>query len=69
MPPVDLTSGDEDEQDGPIADARQMDDARDLAAKNPNLNVSVLQRRLKIGGERAEEILEALEEEGLLVPG
>ena len=69
VPPVDLTSGDEDEQDGPIADARQMDDARDLAAKNPNLNVSVLQRRLKIGGERAEEILEALDEEGLLVPG
>ena len=69
VPPIDLVSSDEDEEGGLIADARQMDDARDLAAKNPNLSVSVLQRRLKVGGERAEEILETLEEEGLLVPG
>ena len=69
VPPIDLVSSDEDEEGGLIADARQMDDARDLAAKNPSLSVSVLQRRLKIGGERAEEILETLEEEGLLVPG
>ena len=68
VPPIDLVSSDEDDQGGLIADARQMDDARELAAKNPNLSVSVLQRRLKVGGERAEEILEALEEEGLLVP-
>ena len=69
VPPIDLASSDEDDQAGPIADARQLDDARELAAKNPNLSVSVLQRRLKVGGERAEEIREALEEEGLLVPG
>ena len=69
VPPIDLVSGDEEDQGGLVADARQMDDARELAAKNPNLSVSVLQRRLKVGGERAEEILEALEEEGLLVSG
>ena len=68
VPPIDLVSSDEDEQGGLIADARQLDDARELAAKNPSLSVSVLQRRLKVGGERAEEILEVLEEEGLLVP-
>ena len=68
VPPVDLVSGDEEDQGGLVADARQMDDARDLAAKNPNLSVSVLQRRLKVGGERAEEILEVLEEEGYLTP-
>ena len=67
VPPIDLVSNEDDDQGGLIADARQMDDARDLAAKNPNLSVSVLQRRLKVGGERAEEILESLEEEGLLV--
>ena len=69
VPPIDLVSTDEDDQGGLIADARQMDDARELAAKNPNLSVSVLQRRLKVGGDRAEEILELLEEEGLRVPG
>ncbi|MYE39126.1 MAG: hypothetical protein F4X27_02700, partial [Chloroflexi bacterium] len=39
-----------------------------LGARNPNLSVSILQRRLKVGGNRAEEILEELEEEGYLTP-
>ena len=65
LPDINLEANDE-EEGGLIVDARQMDDARDLAAKNPNLSTSVLQRRLKVGGERAEEILETLEEEGLL---
>ena len=63
LPVVNLLSGEDEEGEGDM-NARQMDDARDLAVRTPNLSVSVIQRRLKVGGERAEEILETLEEEG-----
>ena len=63
-----LTSEDDEEAESLGLDASQMDQARDLAARNPNLSASVLQRRLKVGGSRAEEILEELEEEGYLTP-
>ena len=66
--PINLVSTeDEEEGSGPV-DVEQMDLARDLAVRHPNLSTSVLQRRLKVGGERAEEILESLEEEGYFVP-
>ena len=63
-----LTSEDDEEAESLGLDVGQMDQARDLAARNPNLSVSILQRRLKVGGNRAEEILEELEEEGYLTP-
>ena len=63
---IDLISGDEEEEGSGRVDVQQMDLARDLAARHPNLSTSVIQRRLKVGGERAEEILETLEEEGYL---
>ena len=68
--PINLLSGEDDggEAESLGLDANQMDQARDLAARNPNLSASVLQRRLKVGGSRAEEILEELEEEGYLTP-
>ena len=67
--PINLLSSDEDEDTEALGlDAGQMDQARDLAARNPNLSASILQRRLKVGGSRAEEILEELEEEGYLTP-
>ena len=47
-------------------DAHMMEDARELAARNPQLTRSYLERRLKIGGRKAEEVMVALEEEGLL---
>lgn len=68
VPAINLLSGEDDEDSGGSVDAQQMDQARDLAARNPNLSASALQRRLKVGGSRAEEILEALEEEGYLTP-
>ena len=67
VPTVNLSSGEDEEGEGNM-DAGQMDQARDLAVRTPNLSTSVIQRRLKVGGERAEEILETLEEEGYLVP-
>ena len=42
--------------------------ARDLAMTNPYLSSSVLERRLKIGGNKASQIIEALEDEGLVIP-
>ncbi len=68
--PINLLSGEDEggEAEALGLDANQMDQARDLAARNPNLSASILQRRLKVGGSRAEEILEELEEEGYLTP-
>ena len=69
VPPINLlTSDDDDDVEHLGLDAEQMDMARDLAARNPNLGTSILERRLKVGGRRAEEILETLEDEGFLVP-
>ena len=63
-----LTDEDDEDAESLNLDADQMDMARDLAARNPNIGTSVLERRLKVGGRKAEEILEVLEEEGYLVP-
>ena len=67
VPPINLESGGDEDGEGNV-DVQQMDMARDLAVRNPNLSISVLERRLKVGEKRAEEILETLEEEGYLVP-
>ena len=45
-------------------DARIMEEARELAARNPQLTSSYLERRLKIGSRKAEEVMETLDEEG-----
>ena len=69
VPPIHLlTDEDDDDAESLNLDADQMDMARDLAARNPNIGTSVLERRLKVGGRKAEEILEVLEDEGYLVP-
>ena len=59
---INLSAPDEESEDG--VDARMMDEARELAARNPQLTRSYLERRLKIGGSKAEEVMETLEEEG-----
>ena len=56
----------EADEDGDDVDAHLMEEARELAARNPQLTGSYLERRLKIGGSKAEEIMEMLEEEGFL---
>ena len=66
VPVINLVSGEDDEDGGGNVDVEQMDLARDLAVRIPNLSTSAIQRRLKVGGERAGEILETLEEEGYL---
>jgi DNA segregation ATPase FtsK/SpoIIIE-like protein len=63
LPLIDVGEPKEDE-DGDDVDARIMEEARELAARNPQLSASYLERRLKIGGRKAEEVMELLEEEG-----
>ena len=41
---------------------------REMALRNPNLSQSFMERRLKIGGWRAAELMGLLEDEGLLTP-
>ena len=52
--------------DGDSVDASIMEEARELAARNPQLSGSFLERRLKIGSGKAAEVMELLEEEGFL---
>ena len=67
VPVINLDASEDDDGDGSV-DGQQMDMARDLALRYPNLSSSTLERRLKVGGKRAGEILETLEEEGYLIP-
>ena len=64
-----LLEGDEDEEDedGELNE-HMLDQARELAVRSPRLTASVLERRLKIGKQRAEQVLEHLEDEGLVIP-
>ena len=52
--------------DGDTVNATIMEEARELAARNPQLSSSFLERRLKIGSGKASEVIELLEEEGFL---
>ncbi len=62
IPMGDVADDDEDE-----VDERVMDQARDLALRHPHLSPSFLERRLKVGGWRAAQIVGLLEDEGLIV--
>ncbi|MCH8800543.1 MAG: DNA translocase FtsK [Chloroflexi bacterium] len=67
LPVIDVRDpeGEESEDD---VDARIMEEARELAARNPQLTGSYLERRLKIGNRKSEEVMELLEEEGFFDP-
>ncbi len=71
-PPLDeIPMGDdEDEDEGAewgIED-RIMEQARDVALRNPHVSSGYMTRRFKIGEQRANQIMDALEEEGLVIP-
>ena len=59
---------DGDDADSGGLDESMLEKARELALRNPHLTSSLLERRLKIGGSRAAQILAELEEEGLVIP-
>ena len=62
----DAEDGEEDDDEDAV-DETMLEKARELALRNPSLTSSLLERRLKIGGSRAAQIVERLEEEGLLI--
>ena len=68
LPAINLEEDEEDAEFGESVDESLVDKARELALRNPHLTPSLLERRLKIGGSRAEQIVEVLEDEGLLIP-
>jgi S-DNA-T family DNA segregation ATPase FtsK/SpoIIIE len=64
--PIDDTDEEVEEEDN--LDEQMLERARELAIRNPHLSSSFLERRLKIGGSKAAQIIELLEEEGLVIP-
>ena len=75
LPPIDLAE--EDEPDGDpdpesIDDIYQgniLDQARDLALRNPRLTSAMLERRFKVRKSIADELIEELRGEGLVIGG
>ena len=65
VPEINVTEPEIEESEDSV-DAHMMEEARELAARNPQLTSSYLERRLKIGRGKAEEVIELLEEEGFL---
>ncbi|MAQ12471.1 MAG: hypothetical protein CL721_03815 [Chloroflexi bacterium] len=54
------------DEDEDSVDAHIIEEARELAARNPRLTSSYLERRLKIGGRKAADVMDLLEDEGFL---
>ena len=65
LPVINVGEPEVDEDEDSV-DAHLMEEARELAARNPQLTTGYLERRLKIGSRKADEIIELLEEEGFL---
>ena len=58
----------EELDDGSLVDDDILEKARGLAIRNPHLSASFFERRLHIGSTKAEEVVEILEDEGLIIP-
>ena len=75
LPPIDLTEEDEpagDPDPENIDDIYQgniLDQARDLALRNPRLTSAMLERRFKVRKSIADELIEELRGEGLVIGG
>lgn len=67
LPVIPMGDADVEDDGDDEVDERLVDQARDLAIRTPNLSLSLLERRLKIGGSRANQIMEQLADEGLVV--
>ena len=69
-PLPDLLMDDEIDEDdeNDEANERMLSQARELALRSPRMSTSFIERRFKVGQQRAEQIMEHLEEEGLVIP-
>lgn len=68
LPVISIEDFEDEEAVNDEVDTQMVERARDLALRNPHLSSSFLERRLKIGRLKAEQIIELLEEEGLVIP-
>jgi DNA segregation ATPase FtsK/SpoIIIE-like protein len=68
LPIIPIDDTEEEVEDEDHLDEQMLERARELAIRNPHLSSSFLERRLKIGGQKAAQIIELLEEEGLVIP-
>ncbi len=66
LPEISMADDEDGEFDEDDLDEDLLDQARDQALSNPNLSSSFLERRLKVGTQRAQQIIEQLEEEGMV---
>ncbi len=67
LPSISMEEGDDTGDEDEFLDEAMFEKARELALRNPHLSASLLERRLKIGNSRASQIVEMLEEEGLVI--
>ena len=67
LPSISMEEGDDTGDEDEFLDEAMFEKARELALSNPHLSASLLERRLKIGNSRASQIVEMLEEEGLVI--
>ncbi|MCH7620344.1 MAG: hypothetical protein IH870_00435 [Chloroflexi bacterium] len=68
LPVISLEEPDDLPDDQDEVDDRILDSARELAIRNPRLSSSFLERRLRIGVQKSAQVMEVLEEEGLVIP-
>ena len=68
LPVISLDEPDDLPDDQDEVDDRILDSARELAIRNPRLSPSFLERRLRIGVQKSAQVMEILEEEGLVIP-
>ena len=68
LPAISLEEPDDLPDDQDEVDDRILDSARELALRNPRLSPSFLARRLRIGVQKSAQVMEVLEEEGLVIP-
>ena len=68
LPVISLEVTGELDDDGSLVDSDILEKARGLAIRNPHLSASFFERRLHIGSAKAEQVVEILEDEGLIIP-
>jgi DNA segregation ATPase FtsK/SpoIIIE-like protein len=68
LPEIPMEEAEDDEGDDEDLDERMLEQARDVALRNPHVSSSYMSRKFKVGEQRAAQIMEALEEEGLVIP-
>ena len=69
LPEFSMQIDDEDEEDeNGYGEDTMLDQAREYAMRNPHMSASYLERRLRVGRSRADQLLEALADEGLVIP-